>query len=65
MSEVIEVLVGRIGKPHGIRGHVTIDCRTDEPERRFAPGAALRISCVHSSSIASRRSATVSTSRSS
>ena len=42
MSEVIEVLVGRIGKPHGIRGHVTIDVRTDEPERRFAPGAVLR-----------------------
>jgi len=40
--ESIEVLVGRIGKPHGIRGHVTIDVRTDEPERRFADGARLR-----------------------
>jgi len=37
----IEVLVGRIGKPHGIRGAVTIDVRTDEPERRFAPGTVL------------------------
>ncbi len=36
------MLVGRIGKPHGIRGEVTIDVRTDEPERRFAPGAVLR-----------------------
>jgi 16S rRNA processing protein RimM len=40
--ESIEVLVGRIGKPHGLRGHVTIDVRTDEPERRFADGARLR-----------------------
>lgn len=41
--ETIEVLVGRIGKPHGLRGEVTIDVRTDEPERRFAPGAVLRV----------------------
>lgn len=40
--ESIEVLVGRIGKPHGIRGHVTVDVRTDEPQRRFADGARLR-----------------------
>ena len=40
--ESIEVLVGRIGKPHGVRGFVTVDVRTDEPERRFAPGVVLR-----------------------
>jgi 16S rRNA processing protein RimM len=40
--ETIEVLVGRIGKPHGLRGDVTVDVRTDEPERRFALGAVLR-----------------------
>ena len=38
----IEVLVGRIGKPHGIRGEVTLDVRTDEPDRRFAPGTTIR-----------------------
>lgn len=38
----LEVVVGRIGKPHGVRGEVTIDVRTDEPERRFAVGARLR-----------------------
>lgn len=37
-----EVVVGRIGKPHGLRGDVTVDVRTDEPERRFAPGSTLR-----------------------
>ena len=40
--ETIELVVGRIGKPHGIRGEVTVDVRTDEPERRFAPGSVLR-----------------------
>ena len=40
--ESIEVVVGRIGKPHGIRGEVTLDVRTDEPDRRFAPGTRVR-----------------------
>lgn len=38
----IEVVVGRVGKPHGLRGEVTVDVRTDEPERRFATGTVLR-----------------------
>ncbi len=38
----IEVVVGRIGKPHGIRGEVTLDVRTDSPDQRFAPGSVLR-----------------------
>jgi 16S rRNA processing protein RimM len=38
----IDVVVGRIGKPHGLRGEVTVDVRTDEPDRRFAVGAVLR-----------------------
>jgi 16S rRNA processing protein RimM len=37
-----EVVVGRIGKPHGIKGEVSVELRTDEPDRRFAPGAVLR-----------------------
>jgi len=40
--ESIEVLVGRVGKPHGIKGFVTVEVRTDEPERRFAAGSVLR-----------------------
>lgn len=36
-----EVVVGRIGKAHGIRGEVSVEPRTDEPDRRFAPGAVL------------------------
>ncbi len=41
-GDTLEVVVGRIGKPHGVRGEVTVDVRTDEPERRFAVGAVLR-----------------------
>ncbi|RZU73965.1 16S rRNA processing protein RimM [Micromonospora kangleipakensis] len=36
------LVVGRIGKPHGIRGEVTVEVRTDEPEARFTPGSVLR-----------------------
>lgn len=43
MAELVEVVVGRVGRAHGIRGEVAIDLRTDEPERRFAVGAELRI----------------------
>jgi 16S rRNA processing protein RimM len=39
--ETIDVVVGQIGKAHGLRGDVTINVRTDEPERRFAPGSVL------------------------
>ncbi|CAA9309955.1 MAG: 16S rRNA processing protein RimM [uncultured Friedmanniella sp.] len=42
MAETVEVVVGVIGRAHGIRGDVTIDVRTDEPERRFAVGEILR-----------------------
>jgi 16S rRNA processing protein RimM len=35
------IVVGRIGRPHGIRGELTIDVRTDDPDLRFASGARL------------------------
>lgn len=35
------LLVGRLGKPHGIRGMLTVEVRTDDPEERFAPGSVL------------------------
>jgi 16S rRNA processing protein RimM len=37
----VQVIVGRIGRAHGVRGEVGIDLRTDEPERRFGPGERL------------------------
>ncbi|WP_134323104.1 ribosome maturation factor RimM [Cumulibacter soli] len=38
----MELVIGRIGKAHGLRGEVTIGIRTDDPDERFAPGAVLR-----------------------
>ena len=35
------VVVGRIGRPHGVRGLATVEVRTDDPDLRFAPGAVL------------------------
>ncbi len=36
------VVVGRIGPAHGLKGEVFVEPRTDEPDRRFAPGETLR-----------------------
>jgi 16S rRNA processing protein RimM len=33
------LVVGHIGKPHGIRGEVLVTVRTDEPEERFVAGS--------------------------
>lgn len=35
------VVVGRIGRAHGIRGDVSVEVRTDEPDVRFAVGNEL------------------------
>ncbi|GAA4129248.1 ribosome maturation factor RimM [Nocardioides fonticola] len=53
--ETIEVVVARIGKPHGLRGEVTVDVRTDEPERRFVRGAQLRAEAPKGSAFPHRR----------
>ncbi|NUW37946.1 ribosome maturation factor RimM [Nonomuraea sp. SMC257] len=37
----MQLVVGRIGRPHGIRGDVTVEVRTDDPELRFAVGASV------------------------
>ena len=54
--EVIEVVVGVIGRAHGVRGEVVVQPRTDEPERRFAPGQRLRAEgTAHTFTVVSRR----------
>lgn len=35
----MRLLVGRIGRAHGIHGEATVEVRTDQPEDRFAIGA--------------------------
>lgn len=36
------IVVGRIGRPQGIKGEVTVEVRTDDPDDRFAPGRVLQ-----------------------
>src|SRR3954454_23611286 len=37
----MQLVVGRIGRAHGIKGEVSVEVRTDEPELRLAPGGVL------------------------
>ncbi|MFJ2671121.1 ribosome maturation factor RimM [Streptomyces sp. NPDC087525] len=37
----MQLVVGRVGRAHGIKGEVTVEVRTDEPELRLGPGAVL------------------------
>ncbi|WFB07175.1 ribosome maturation factor RimM [Streptomyces sp. LX-29] len=37
----MQLVVARIGRAHGIKGEVTVEVRTDEPEQRLGPGARL------------------------
>jgi 16S rRNA processing protein RimM len=43
----VQLVVGRIGRPHGVRGEVTVEVRTDSPELRFAPGSQLATDPPH------------------
>ncbi|MDJ0383770.1 ribosome maturation factor RimM [Streptomyces sp. G-G2] len=38
----MQLVVARIGRAHGIKGEVTVEVRTDEPELRLGTGAVLR-----------------------
>jgi len=37
----MRLVVGRIGRAHGIRGDVAVDVRTDDPAARFVDGAVM------------------------
>ena len=37
----MQLVVGRIGRPHGLRGELTVQVHTDEPDSRFAAGSVL------------------------
>lgn len=43
------VVVGRIGRAHGLRGEVAVEVRTDSPDERFEPGSELATSADGSS----------------
>ncbi len=37
----MQLVVGRISRPHGVRGELAVDVRTDDPELRLAAGTVL------------------------
>jgi 16S rRNA processing protein RimM len=37
----MQLVIGRILRPHGVRGEVVVDVRTDSPDERYAVGAVL------------------------
>ena len=41
MQDDDTILIGRVGRAHGIRGQVIVHCDTDFPEQRFREGAEL------------------------
>jgi len=43
----VQLVVARIGRAHGIKGEVTVEVRTDEPELRLGPGAVLATDPAH------------------
>jgi 16S rRNA processing protein RimM len=49
------VVVGRVGRAHGLRGEVTVIVRTDSPEQRFAPGSVFRLSAGRQLTVAGAR----------
>ncbi len=37
----MQLIVGRILRPHGVRGEVVVEVTTDDPEQRYEPGSVL------------------------
>ncbi len=37
----MQLVVGRIGRAHGVQGEATVEVRTDQPDQRFAVGATV------------------------
>jgi 16S rRNA processing protein RimM len=37
----MQLVVGRVGRPHGLRGELTVQVHTDDPDLRFAAGSVL------------------------
>jgi 16S rRNA processing protein RimM len=47
-------LVARIGRPHGLRGEVTVQVHTDDPAARFVVGAAFGTQATEGSGVPRR-----------
>ena len=53
--QAVEVVVGRVGRAHGLRGELAVDLRTDEPDRRFASGVVVACSSPSSPTLTVQR----------
>lgn len=42
MANLVDVIVGTVGRAHGLRGEVTVRVHTDYADERFAAGSSLR-----------------------
>ena len=40
-ADAAPLLVGVVVRPHGLRGELVVEVRTDSPQERFAPGTVL------------------------
>jgi 16S rRNA processing protein RimM len=49
------LVVGRVGRPHGLRGEVVVSVRTDFPDERFAPGTTFDVPGARSLRVAATR----------
>ena len=51
----MQLVVGRIGRAHGVQGEATIEVRTDDPDIRFAVGQTVTLENGRSLNISSNR----------
>ena len=51
----MQLVVGRIGRAHGVQGEATIELRTDDPEIRFAVGQTVTLADGRSLKISGNR----------
>ncbi len=51
----MQLVVGRIGRAHGVQGEATIEVRTDDPDIRFAVGQKLTLADGRSLAISGNR----------
>lgn len=51
----MQLVVGRIGRAHGVRGDLFVEPFTDEPEVRFAAGNKLQTSATESLTVAEHK----------
>lgn len=49
------VVVGRLGRPHGLRGELAVSVRTDAPEERFAVGTEFTVAAGRRLTVAGTR----------